>query len=236
MVFVTWQEASTQWRGVRGIQTPPLLDQGKSHLLLLFPPPPPFIYFCSLACQRGWSCTRILVWENETTFLRTKKGVGPPPPPPPPPLLSDFFRAGAGVASRPADNCKTPPLRNPAYIRHCLAVISKLSGAIQCVLWRYVACRTIRGAYAIILKWKEAGETPNTITVKLVKVFPMSFLEEHWWVLPSKFQEGNKSQLYIYMYSQYTENKVQVCTPKLKGYQYTLSDAILHPGKQVCTH
>ena len=74
-------------------------------------------FFGSLACQRSRSYrdTPTLCQGYWPTFYeeKRKKKVSTPPPHPTP--LSDIFRAGA--ASRPASNCKTPPLRK-SCVRH----------------------------------------------------------------------------------------------------------------------
>ena len=54
---------------------------------------------------------RTLYMENLGENLREEKRVAPPP--------HDFFMAGA--ASRPATNCKTPPLET-SCVRHCLCL------------------------------------------------------------------------------------------------------------------
>ena len=57
------------------------------------------------------------VWETDPTRWKTKCRSPPPPPPP----CSTTFLGLARMASWPASNCKTPPLRN-FCVRHWIIV------------------------------------------------------------------------------------------------------------------
>ena len=106
---------------------------------------------CSLACQRGQSCTLITIPRVcLLLFFCGRKTCWSRPPPPPPTHTHTLAQRPSSGLARPATNCKTFPLgKNPAYAtgynsdhQNCLNrsykfhnLYSKDKGNIVLTLW-----------------------------------------------------------------------------------------------------
>ena len=100
IILTSWPSLQARMQGGGGSNTPPPPFEALFWLRVYFPPVLFFFEFCCclLTGQRGQSCTRIP--HPVGNFPKKEK------------------KKRTGAASRPAPNCKTPPLKT-SCVRHC---------------------------------------------------------------------------------------------------------------------